>query len=264
MLYAYAFNRSLFLDADQKSQAEKFREILWNNIFPNGKTGDIVLNENGDREVDYILQDFNPETGLMESVLTYYGAKRIVEKNDGFEIQWPNGVAPPDIPYCGFSGEAKHCLHEEIIPLWAVILISLTVFGILSLITGLLVFRKIKSEQDLNSSWWIVDYKEIIFPQQKGGQKSSLSNITTSEDGFTSGKNSSMLPTRATTKMSNANSLISAAGQFDSVLVGSYRGIKVAFKPLELKRIARTRKLLLELRQVFRVTFGFTEQSFYN
>src|SRR6218665_769847 len=152
MLYAYAFNRSLYMVADQMSQAEKFREILWNNVFPNGKTGDIVLNENGDLEVDYILQDFNPETGLMESVLTYYGSKRVVEKNSGFEIQWPNGVPPVDVPYCGFNGEAKHCLHEELMPLWAVILISLAVFGVLSLVAGLLIYRKIKAEQDLNSS----------------------------------------------------------------------------------------------------------------
>lgn len=80
-------------------------------ILYSGLTGDIYINSNGDRELDYTLNDFNPETGTMQSVLTYYGKRGLVEKNDGVTILWPKNVGPPlDVPNCGFLGDAEHCI----------------------------------------------------------------------------------------------------------------------------------------------------------
>lgn len=63
--------------------------------------------------MDYTLSDFNPETGIMQPILTYYGRRRQVEKMDGVVVHWPNnGSPPPDVPYCGFSGEALHCINR--------------------------------------------------------------------------------------------------------------------------------------------------------
>lgn len=128
-------------------------------------------------------------------------------------------------------------------------MISLIIAAIGSAIVVLLVLKRLRSEQDLASNWWNIDYNEIKFPNLKGGAKSSLSQLTTSDDYqmTKSGKTSSL---RATTQLSIGTSLISAAGQFDSVLVGSWRGIKVAYKPLVIKRITMNRRMLIEFRQV--------------
>ena len=77
-----------------------------------GLTGDIIINENGDREADYTLNDMDPETGFMRPIAFYSGQKRVLEKLPGFEVHWPGikNKPPPDIPYCGFSGEAEVCI----------------------------------------------------------------------------------------------------------------------------------------------------------
>ena len=78
-----------------------------------GLTGDILMNENGDREVDYTLNDLDPETGTMRPVATYFGSRRIMDKFPGVEIHWPkNKGPPPNVPDCGFMGEAPHCLPK--------------------------------------------------------------------------------------------------------------------------------------------------------
>lgn len=76
-----------------------------------GLTGDILINENGDREADYTLNDMDPETGFMIPIATYYGAKRLYEKLPGYEITWSGGrtEAPLDIPRCGFLNDAVEC-----------------------------------------------------------------------------------------------------------------------------------------------------------
>lgn len=46
----------------------------------------------------------------MQPVFTYFGRRRQVEKMAGVTIHWTNnGSPPPDVPFCGYSGEARHC-----------------------------------------------------------------------------------------------------------------------------------------------------------
>lgn len=73
----------------------------------------MYLNENGDRELDYTLNDFDAEMGMMRPVMTFYGRKRLIKRVDGIRIRWPNdSIAPPDFPFCGFDGNAEHCQHK--------------------------------------------------------------------------------------------------------------------------------------------------------
>ncbi|CAG2105323.1 unnamed protein product, partial [Medioppia subpectinata] len=103
---------------------------------------------------------------------------------------------------------------------------------------------------DLADLWWKVCYDDIIFPEhviksRQSGGKSVLSlNPSEIDEYAASGKAS-------TAKVpSVVNSLISAAGVIDSVLIGVYKGIKVAVKPLNVKRINLSRELLQELKFV--------------
>lgn len=76
-----------------------------------GLTGDIFINENGDREADYTLSDLDPETGIMTPIATYYGASRLYQKIAGYEITWSGGTdrPPSDVPFCGFLGDDIRC-----------------------------------------------------------------------------------------------------------------------------------------------------------
>jgi hypothetical protein len=55
----------------------------------------------------------------MRPVATYFGAKRLYTKMVNAEIHWPGGRsdAPPDVPFCGFTGDAIHCLIKGMIEL---------------------------------------------------------------------------------------------------------------------------------------------------
>lgn len=51
----------------------------------------------------------------MRPVATYFGARRLFDKYAGTEIHWPKDYGPPmDVPECGFTGEAPHCLPKGI------------------------------------------------------------------------------------------------------------------------------------------------------
>lgn len=53
----------------------------------------------------------DPETGFMQPIASYFGQKRVLEKVAGMEVHWPGSKnePPPDIPFCGFSGDAEAC-----------------------------------------------------------------------------------------------------------------------------------------------------------
>lgn len=71
----------------------------------------MFINENGDREADYTLNDLDVESGIMQPIATFFGVRRTYEKLEGMEIQWPaRDGPPPDIPYCGFMGDHPRCL----------------------------------------------------------------------------------------------------------------------------------------------------------
>ena len=110
---------------------------------------------------------------------------------------------------------------------------------------SLFAYKKIKLEQDLNDNWWKIAYDDIIFPNQaKSGHKSAMSLTISETDGYQSGKTSSLRIG------SVGHSLISAAGELDTITVGSYKGIKIAFKPLQIKKLVMSRQLLMEIKQV--------------
>ena len=106
-------------------------------------------------------------------------------------------------------------------PVWAAILLSLLVAGGSAAAIVWFVLQRIRSEADLASDWWQLDYNEIIFPTHRGGaggNKSSLSQLTTSDDfAMRSGKASS---NRAHTQMSMATSLVRERTQRDYGTLG--------------------------------------------
>ena len=75
-------------------------------FFCLGITGNISIDENGDRNADFSLLDMDPVTGSFEPVANYYGVTKEVVDLPGKRIHWPGGLhtPPPDTPKCGFDG----------------------------------------------------------------------------------------------------------------------------------------------------------------
>ncbi|XP_076336726.1 atrial natriuretic peptide receptor 1-like isoform X2 [Tachypleus tridentatus] len=179
-MYAVALNKTLSEGADPSDGRTLIRR-LWNQTFKHGLTGDIFINSKGDREADYTLNDLDPTTGEMKPVATYYGAHHKLELIPNVDINWPGGWTkpPPDVPYCGFKGDAPHCQEKEPFPVYgyAIIIGGIVVFATISI--GLAAYRKVKLESELNNLWWKVQWDDIVF-QDRGHR--SLASIGTSED----------------------------------------------------------------------------------
>jgi len=68
----------------------------------------VRIDENGDRDADYSLFDFNPYTRRFEEVGNHTGINKTFFPRSNRTIHWPNGKPPLDEPECGFLG--KGCL----------------------------------------------------------------------------------------------------------------------------------------------------------
>lgn len=76
-----------------------------------GITGQVRIDDNGDRDADYSISDLDPITGRFEVVAHYIGLKREYTPVRGKKIHWPGGrEGPPlDVPPCGFLGNNPEC-----------------------------------------------------------------------------------------------------------------------------------------------------------
>ena len=74
-----------------------------NNV--SGVTGNVSINDNGDRTADYRLLDMDPKTGKFQTVMIYRGLTAKIEDTDT-KIHWCGNrdSPPPDSPKCGFDG----------------------------------------------------------------------------------------------------------------------------------------------------------------
>ncbi|CAL4095533.1 unnamed protein product, partial [Meganyctiphanes norvegica] len=91
---------------------------MWNNTIYCSLTGNISIDDNGDRKADYSLLDMDPLTGYFKVVATYYGQNESLVFND--EVSWPGGSPPKDRPPCDFDGslcpepKGNISVHENI------------------------------------------------------------------------------------------------------------------------------------------------------
>ncbi|XP_076352674.1 atrial natriuretic peptide receptor 1-like [Tachypleus tridentatus] len=142
LLYAYVLNKTL-VEGGDPLDGRNLAEKLWNSTFYGGMTGDIFINANGDREADFTLSDLDPETGIMRPVATYYGVRRRYDRISRQYIHWPGGLKgpPPDIPYCGFTGDEFHCLPQKSFSVLGSV--GITVFGLCAIgsIAGALFYK---------------------------------------------------------------------------------------------------------------------------
>ncbi|RWS14281.1 atrial natriuretic peptide receptor 1-like protein [Dinothrombium tinctorium] len=233
-MFSWSLNKTLMEEKNPMDGRAVSRQ-LWNNTF---YEGDILINANGDREADYTLSDLDPDIGIFRVVANYYGSRNLYEQVDDFEIHWPeNGKGPPpDVPYCGFTGDAIHCLAiEQFPPAISISIVIFTLIGFGGIVT-FFINKKLKLEARLADDWWKINFSDIKI-YEKGAKKSttSISTVDSSSRG----------------PRSDASTIIyTPTINLSGVLVGDLHGLKVAVKQIDVKKLHINREIRIELKQV--------------
>lgn len=106
LLYAYALNDSIAQNKNmlyEPMNGTKVAQLMWARQFK-GITGNVIIDDNGDRISDYSLLDMNETTGRFQVVANYFNRSGL-QHVDGKEIHWAGGRTDPplDKPICGFD-----------------------------------------------------------------------------------------------------------------------------------------------------------------
>lgn len=150
-------------------------------IYSPGISGNVSIDENGDRNVDYSLLDMDKHSGEFEVVLNYYGVSKEFVEVLGRQIHWAGNRdgPPPDTPECGFEGEK---CQEDLASHYAIISGVLSGLLLVLFIVFIFVYRHYKLEAELASMTWKIRWEDIItsrgLQNARGfGSKMSLARV---------------------------------------------------------------------------------------
>ncbi|XP_033174921.1 atrial natriuretic peptide receptor 1-like isoform X2 [Bombus impatiens] len=238
LLYALALKESLpeYPDGVNLDGGNLTRR-MWGRSF-RGITGDVNIDENGDRIADYSLLNMNPETSKFEIVANYYGANKTLQYIAGKRIHWSGGRSepPPDTPTCGFDGSL---CPDKSLPGHAILSMVLSSIVVVLAVASAFIYRHFKLEAEIASMTWKVQWHDIIFVPNAKTRGSMYSLIANKMRG-------SQL-----TIYSDEN--VSLPGGVDRnvyVPTGIYKNSKVAIKLIPRNKVEISRPLLLELKRM--------------
>nr|XP_012146921.1 PREDICTED: atrial natriuretic peptide receptor 1-like isoform X4 [Megachile rotundata] len=238
LLYALALKESL-PEYPEKINLDggDLTRRMWGRSFK-GITGDVNIDDNGDRIADYSLLDMNPESSRFEIVAHYYGANQTLEYLPGKRIRWSGGRSepPPDTPTCGFDGSL---CPDNTLPGHAILSMVLSSIVVVLAVVSLFIYRHFKLEAEIASMTWKVHWNDVIVVPNAKTRGSMYSLIAYRMRG-------SQL---TMCSMENA----SLPGELDRTVyisTGIYKNSKVAIKPIPRNKVEISRPLLLELKRM--------------
>ncbi|EDV21316.1 uncharacterized protein TRIADDRAFT_30655 [Trichoplax adhaerens] len=225
ILYALALNDTL-QEGGNITDGLTVTRKMFNRTFT-GVTGEVVIDQNGDRDPDYVLQ--NLINGAYVDIGLYVSAQQNFSMTPGKVVVWPGNttVVPKDIPPCGWRNEK---CSGNLSVLGGAIGGSVAALIILFSAIFYYLWRKSRFEADLSSSLWKIDYNEIIFNVKPGANM--FGSMKNKADAISIGSASYVEDMQIFTSM------------------GLYRGNFVAIKMIHKKHIDLSRALLIELKQV--------------
>ncbi|KAK1122590.1 hypothetical protein K0M31_009035 [Melipona bicolor] len=238
LLYALALKESLPENPGRVNlDGGNLTRRMWGRSFK-GITGDVNIDENGDRIADYSLLDMNPETSKFEIVANYYGANKTLQYISGKRIHWSGGRSepPPDTPTCGFDGSL---CPDNSLPAHAILSMVLSSIVVVLVVASVFIYRHFKLEAEIASMTWKVHWDDIIVVPNAKTRGSMYSLIGNRMRG-------SQL-----TIYSDEN--ISLPGGVDRnvyIPTGIYKNSKVAIKVIPRNKVEISRPLLLELKRM--------------
>nr|QNG40927.1 ANPR-like 4 [Placozoa sp. H4] len=244
ILYALALNATL-QEGGNITDGITVANKMMNRTF-SGVTGEVVIDKNGDRDPDYVLQ--NLVNGAYMDIGLYISAQQNFSMIPGKVVIWPGNttVVPKDIPECGWNNEK---CSGNLAVLGGAIGGSITALVILFSIIFYYLWRKSRFEADLSSSLWKIDYNEIIFNVKPGANM--FGSMVSTKPQIISRPNSAVsLRQKAKADAISIGSASYAEDMQIFTSMGLYRGNFVAIKKIHKKHIDLSRTLLIELKQV--------------
>lgn len=192
--YATAFHEAVYLyalglndtiaEGHRNPNGSTITRKMWNRKFM-GIAGNVTIDDNGDRLVDYTLFDMNPHTGDFEAVMIFDSNQNEFHELAGKKIHWAmdRDGPPPDTPPCGFDGELCGFDDEysQRVLMISAIILSFLLFGLF--IVFILVYRHYRLEAELASMTWKIRYEDVmpttgLSYMQRMGSKQSLARVS--------------------------------------------------------------------------------------
>ncbi|XP_011872052.1 PREDICTED: atrial natriuretic peptide receptor 1-like isoform X2 [Vollenhovia emeryi] len=238
LLYAFAVKESLpEKPGEVNLDGGNLTRRMWGKSFK-GITGDVKIDENGDRIADYSLLDMNPETSRFEIVANYYGANKTLEYIPGKKIHWAGGrlEPPPDTPTCGFDGML---CPDNSLPGYAILSMVLSSIVVVLVVGSVFIYRRFKLEAEIASMTWKVHWEDVIVkpnPKTRG----SLYSLVANKFGGS----------RMTVYSEDNASLLDGVNRNEYVPTGFYKNSKVVIKLIPKNKVEISRPLLLELKRM--------------
>ncbi|XP_070538684.1 retinal guanylyl cyclase 2-like isoform X1 [Ptychodera flava] len=145
---AYAMNKTL--TSGDPLSGEAISDFMKNMKF-DGLSGEVKLNNNGDRTMCYILLDYDRGLDSFREVLkvnfSYSGDEYHVMDVDGAVIQWPGGVVLEADADCLFNGES--CGEDGVDTLYIAGILIAALLLIFIFIGAYLIIRRWKLKRDM-------------------------------------------------------------------------------------------------------------------
>ncbi|KAK0055740.1 atrial natriuretic peptide receptor 1, partial [Biomphalaria pfeifferi] len=240
ILYALALNETIEAGGNV-SDGLNITRRMWNRTFE-GITGNVSIDENGDRNADYSLLDLNPETGTFEVVAEYFGNTKQYTPTEGKKIHWAGGRdgPPPDEPICGF--DFSKCPPKKPFPEYGIVIIVLGSILLVVLIVTFFVYRHFKLEAELAEMNWRVRWEDILFgaPTMNYKKQENRQNQNGHRNSYQSDCSADTI----------AVHLRDVGNRQLFTKTGYYKGAILAIKPIPRAHISIQKPLLLEIKKM--------------
>ncbi|XP_078335729.1 atrial natriuretic peptide receptor 1-like [Crassostrea virginica] len=177
-MYMYAISVNMTSsEGNDSSNGRIIATRLWGNTFTS-MTGNVSLNENGDRQQGYKIEQIESTPDFRLRTVGYFFTEDGLYRDDSYNrIRWPDGVGPPaDRPPCGFLGEfcKNHLTQTEILEIVVGTLGGILVLVMfLSIIIPRFVVRRIKKKAI--ESVWRIKETDLVFTKKSGFSLSRIS-----------------------------------------------------------------------------------------
>nr|XP_006814972.1 PREDICTED: atrial natriuretic peptide receptor 1-like [Saccoglossus kowalevskii] len=160
LLYAYTLHRVRINGGDPYDGRNFFKEMQ--QVDFQGLTGRITIDENGDRNQDFWLLNFDAINGIFIKAGLYDSATSTLRLFSGTKIAWPSGKDEPplSVPICGFQRE--FCIEPEKDSTFLLLaIVASLVLAFVASIIAFVVYRRQQFETALLETVWKINYSDI-------------------------------------------------------------------------------------------------------
>uniref|UniRef100_A0AC34R5Y9 Receptor ligand binding region domain-containing protein n=1 Tax=Panagrolaimus sp. JU765 TaxID=591449 RepID=A0AC34R5Y9_9BILA len=101
LLYAIGLNKTLGAGLDPRN-AKNITSKIWNRTFV-GVTGNVIIGQNGDRNLDYSVSDLDPIQDKFVDVVYYSTAQNVIQQITNYHWIKENSTIALKLPACGWD-----------------------------------------------------------------------------------------------------------------------------------------------------------------